>query len=186
MHKGKKLPKTVEDPLEGRIQNVRRKRNWKSLLFRLLITALIVYLTFGVFFGVAVVKGDSMTPTLENGDLIFFQRIGVTYQTGDVVLVKMENGTEYVKRIVALPGQTVDVSPSTGGLLVDGEPLQESYIYEDTYGKDNISYPLTLGVGEYFVLGDHRENSMDSRNYGAVASSQLDGRLLLLFFRWQG
>ena len=153
---------------------------------RLLLTALLVYLAFGVCLGVAMVEGDSMSPTLEAGDVALFQRVGVTYRTGDIVLVETEEGTEYVKRIVALPGQTVDIRESTGELLIDGEPLLEPYIYEGTGSKAGVSYPLTLGEDEYFVLGDHRENSLDSRNYGPVRKGQLDGRMLFILFRWQG
>lgn len=186
MAQRRKRFKTEEDPIEGRLRKVRRKRSRRALLIRLLITALIVYLTFGVCLGVAVVEGDSMTPALEEGDVALFLRIGATYRTGDIVLVEMDDGTEYVKRIVALPGQTVDIREDTGELLVDGEPLLEPYISEATYAKEGVvSYPLTLGEDEYFVLGDHRANSMDSRNYGPVCKDQLDGRMLFIFFRWK-
>ena len=175
-----------EDPIEGRIRKVRRRRSRRALLLRLLVTAAAVYLAFGVCLGVAVVEGDSMTPALEDGDMTLFLRIGATYQIGDVVLVKMDDGTEQVKRIVALPGQTVEIRAKTGELLVDGEPLEETYVYDDTYAKTGVSYPLTLGEDEYFVLGDHREDSLDSRSYGSVRADQLDGRMLCILFRWTG
>lgn len=182
----KKPSKAGEDPVEGRIRKVRRRRSRRALLARLLITALIVYLAFGVCLGVAVVEGDSMSPALEEGDVGLFLRVGASYRAGDIVLVKTEEGTEYVKRVVGLPGQTVDIREGTGELLIDGEALLEPYVYEGTYGKTGVEYPLTLGEDEYFVLGDHRENSLDSRNYGPVRGEQLDGKLLFILFRWQG
>lgn len=174
------------DPIEGRIDRVRRRKGRRSLLIRVILTIGIVYLTFGVVFGIAVVQGDSMTPALKDGDFALFLRVGATYHAGDIVLVDLDGEMEYVKRIVALPGQTVDIRETTGELLVDGEPLLEPYIYEGTYRKDGIEYPLTLGSDEYFVLGDHRGNSRDSRTFGPVREEQLDGRLLFLLFRWQG
>lgn len=187
MRKRKKASNNVnEDPIESRLKKVRRKKSVRSFLLRLGAVALAVWLVFGVLLGVAVVKGDSMSPALEGGDVFLFQRIGADYQTGDIVLVRTDGDTESVKRIVALPGQTVEIREATGEVLVDGEVLLEPYIFEDTYVKEGVDYPLTLGEDEYFVLGDSRENSRDSRNYGPVRSDQLDGKLLFLFFRWQG
>ena len=176
---------TIEETaLDKRLQRIRnRKSRW--LLFRsLAITAVIVYLIFGVFFRIAIVQGNSMVPALKDNDIAMFLNIGAKYQAGDIALIKDESNVEYVKRIVALPGQTVNIDDETGQLIVDGKLLSESYIYEDTYSKNGVRYPITLGENEYFALGDHRENSKDSRNYGAVTKEQLDGKLLC-FFRIQ-
>lgn len=178
--------KVNEDPIESRLRKVRRKKNVRSILVRLAVVALLVWLIFGVLLGVAVVKGDSMSPALESRDIVLFQRIGADYRTGDIVLVRTDGETESVKRIVAMPGQTVEINEASGEVLVDGEVLLEPYIFENTYGKEGTGYPLTLGEGEYFVLGDSRGNSRDSRNYGPVQEDQIDGKLLILFFRWLG
>lgn len=173
------------DPIELRLQVVRKRQALKALALSLVATAVVVYLLFGVVFALAVVSGSSMSPALENGDVGLFQRVGATYQLGDIVLVRVDD-TKQVKRIVALPGQTVDIDSETGTLLIDGEELLEPYIYEETYAKRAVSYPLTLGEDEYFVLGDNRGNSRDSRNYGAISADQLQGRLLFVAFRWEG
>ena len=173
-----------EGALDKRLQRLRRRKSRWALARTMVITAGVVDLLFGVIFGIAVVQGDSMIPALRESDVALFLRIGNTYHIGDIALVEAGDGTEYVKRIVALPGQTVAIDDETGELLVDGEPLLEPYIYEGTYSKTGIGYPITLGEDEYFVLGDHRENSKDSRNYGPVSAKQLDGKLLF-FFRWQ-
>lgn len=186
MRRKKKVSDVNEDPIERRLKKIRRKRNVRSILIRLGAVALAVWLVFGLFLGVAAVKGDSMSPAMESGDIVLFQRIGVNYQTGDIVLVRTDGDTESVKRIVALPGQTVEIDDETGTLFVDGEALLEPYIFESTYAKEGVDYPLTLGEDEYFVLGDSRENSRDSRNYGPVQLEQMDGKVLILFFRWQG
>ena len=173
------------DPIDVRLRWVRRRRAIKALLVSLIATATFVYVIFGMVLTIAVVEGSSMKPALQDGDVGVFQRAGATYQTGDIVLVRIEDGTEQVKRVVATPGQTVDIDEDTGVVLVDGEELLEPYVYEETSGKRYISYPFTLGEDEYFVLGDSRSNSRDSRNYGAVSADQLEGRLLFVVFRWE-
>lgn len=172
--------------IENRLRRVGRKKSRKAVLVRVLAAALIVFLLFGVFFGIAVVQGDSMEPALQSGDVAVFLRLVNGYRAGDIVVLKAEDGTQYVKRVVAVPGQTVDIDDTTGELLVDGERLSEPYVYDSTYSKEGAEYPLTLGEGEYFVLGDQRENSYDSRNYGAVTQDELCGRLLILLRRVSG
>lgn len=170
-----------QTPLDERIERLQRRRGWRKLCLSLLLTGLVTYLLFGVVFGIAVVKGDSMVPALQTGDVVLFCRLGGRYRTGDIVLLRADGETEHVKRVVGLPGQTVRIDERTGSLLIDGAPLPEPYIYEATHGKSGVAYPLTLGEGEYFLLGDHRENSKDSRNYGPVAEGKIDGAVLLLF-----
>ncbi len=185
MRRFRVTPSSGADPIEARLRQVRRRRAVRALLASLTATATVVVVLFGVFLAVAVVDGGSMTPTLKDGDVLVFQRVGVTYQAGDIALVRTSDGTEQVKRIVATPGQTVDIDEDTGEVLVDGVALLEPYVYEDTLAKRGVSYPFTLGEDEYFVLGDNRGNSRDSRNYGAVSADQLDGRLLFIAFRWE-
>lgn len=140
-------------------------------------TVLVVLLLFKVLFGLSYVEGASMAPACSEGDLILFQRVGVTYHVGDIVLFE-HDGSVNLKRLVAMPGQTVDYDKREQRLLVDGSPLEESYVYMPTVPKDEQTYPMTLGSGEYYVLGDNRTNSMDSRNYGPIRAEQLRGRML--------
>lgn len=169
--------------IENRMRRIKRQKNRKAVLIRVITAALIIYLLFGVLFGIAVVQGDSMEPAVQEGDAALFLRTVYEYKAGDIVLLKTEDGMKSVKRIVAVSGQTVDIDDSTGVLIVDGEKLFEPYIYNPTYSKEGVQYPLTLGEGEYFVLGDYRENSHDSRNYGAVTRAELCGKFLVLFRR---
>lgn len=122
-----------------------------------------------------------MTPAVRSGDIVFFLRLGSSYNLGDIVLIRTEGREDYVKRVCALPGQTVEIDDEQGRLLVDGEPAIEPYAYSETYGKTGVSYPLTLAQDEYFCLGDNRSNSLDSRNYGSVSEEQIDGKALAFF-----
>lgn len=174
---------SLDKLLESRLKTIRRKKAIRSLLLRLLLTASIVYLLFGVVGGVGFVKGESMKPALFSGDIVLFFRLPSDYDHGDIVLLK-ENDN-YIKRVAALPGQTVDIDRNTHQLLVDGIPAEDDYAWGSTFCKTGCSFPLTLGQDEYFVLGDSRENSVDSRNFGPVHREQLLGRIIALL-RFEG
>ena len=84
--------------LERRLQKLRHKKDWRRLFCKLVSTAIVVYLLFGVIFGIAIVQGDSMTPAVRSGDIVFFLRLGSSYNLGDIVLIRTEGREDYVKR----------------------------------------------------------------------------------------
>ena len=168
--------------LDQRIRLLQRRKWIRSLLFSLAATAGVVYLLLGVLFGISIVRGDSMVPGLRSGDLIFYRRFGSSeYRMGDIVLIRTGEKSYYIKRVCAVPGETVDIDDGAGGLLINGEPATEPYIYSQTFRKEDVVYPLTLGEGEYFCMGDNRGNSLDSRNYGPVDSNEIEGKALTVF-----
>jgi len=142
-----------------------------------ILIAAVAVIFFGIL-GVTTVSGNSMLPTYKDGELVIFLRHTSDYRYGDIVVVKVPNGDEYIKRVVAVPGQTVDIRD--GKLYVDGVALSEDYIrgVTKTVG-DAVEYPVTLEDEQYFVLGDNRENSVDSRTIGPVYLAQLRGRILV-------
>ena len=164
--------------LELRLEAIRRKKAARAAILRIVLTATAVYLLFGVVCGVGFVKGESMEPALFSGDIVLFFRLRSHYAVGDIVLVRTDGS--YIKRVAALPGQTVDIDNQTHRLLIDGAPAEDDYARGDTFRKIGCSLPLTLGEDEYFVLGDSRENSVDSRNFGAVRKEQLCWQIIAL------
>lgn len=165
----------ASDLLEAQLKKIRRRKAVFAQIRRMAVIAGMMYLLFGVVFGISVVHGDSMEPVLHNGDIVFFYRLYQNYSINDIVLAEKDGDGDYIKRIVGLPGQTVDIDTKEHGLKIDGEVVSEPFIYEKTNKKTGCRYPLTLGKDEYFLLGDHRENSVDSRNYGAMAVDKLHG-----------
>ena len=118
-----------------------------------------------------------MYPTLEDSQTVLFSRLNTSYEVGDVVCVKMPSGELYVKRIVAIEGDVVDIQD--GKLYINGEALTESYAQGNTYEEDGlITYPYEIGENKFFVLGDNREESIDSRSFGAVVKEQILGTLI--------
>jgi len=160
----------------------RRKRHLAfkvriRLLISLICTAAVALILFGVVFGIADISGNSMHPALASGDWILFSRIG-GYGAGDIVILKVDgqqNTDEYIKRVVGVPGDTLDID-GAGHVLVNGSILTEPYAMGYTDQKSYIKYPLALQKDEYFVLGDNRENSLDSRNYGPIKGGDIIGK----------
>lgn len=134
-----------------------------------------------------------MEPTFENGDYLIIDEISYRFeepQRGDVVVFKYPYDTTqyYIKRIVGLPGEIIDFKD--GKIIVknkenpDGFDLEEGYILseKETFGGKSV----TLGNDEYFVLGDNRGASSDSRRWGPLGEQYLIGKVLLRVFPFTG
>ena len=152
-----------------------------------LITAVVgVVLLFTFAFRLIGVSGPSMQDTLYTGDrLLVLNAAYCDFKAGDVVVINDYNAQlsdTLVKRIVAVEGQTVDIDFMSGQVYVDGRPLDEPYIKEPTYTSEGVQFPLTLGEGEVFVMGDNRNQSTDSRDpkLGPVDERYLQGKALFL------
>ncbi|MCB7303292.1 signal peptidase I [Bariatricus massiliensis] len=126
--------------------------------------------------------GDSMNPVLKNGDVVLVNRIlydASSPKRGDIIVFK-PNGNEnlhsYVKRIVGLPGETVQIKD--GAVYIDGKKLKESYKTTSLEEAGLAAEEITLGGNEFFVLGDNRESSEDSRmaDIGNVKRSEIEGK----------
>lgn len=177
----KEREQTPEGILKEKIGKVQREREWKWFWVECILLAAVVGLVFHLILGIACVSGHSMEPSLSDGELLVFYRLDGEYQEGDLVIVHREEGVEYVKRIVAVGGDVVDLS-GDGELLVNGEPETRSFIQGETRPvSEKISYPYEVPKGSCFVLGDNRENSLDSRSFGAVRNEEILGRV---FFRF--
>ncbi|MCL2695317.1 MAG: signal peptidase I [Clostridiales bacterium] len=161
-------------------QRHRGRQRLRGTIITLIVAAAIVFLAFGVVLKIAVVRGKSMLPTVQNDDLIFAWRLQNTFQSGDIVLFRAGD-TELVKRVIGVPGDSITVEPRTGRLLVNGEIAdEEGSITLTTPRPGAVTYPLELGENEYFLLGDNRLVSEDSRFFGPVSGAVIDGRVILL------
>lgn len=185
-------------------QSQKKKRSWKSIAGEILLYALIAFVCIFVIPKYVVqrtyVSGESMENTLESGDHILVEKVSYYLQEPkryDVVVFEpygdktkeglygstfeVEDGREqkeyYVKRVIGLPGETIQIKGET--IYINGEPLKDEH-----YGKDPITYegiainPIKLGDNEYFLLGDNREVSLDSRyeEIGPVKRQYLVGK----------
>lgn len=171
---------SVEE-LQEELKREQRKRQYSSTtrntIFVLIVVAAIAILVATLWMPVLRIYGTSMTPTLAEGDLVLSLR-GADFETGDIIGFYYENKL-LVKRCIAGPGDWVDID-SEGNVYVNGEVLEEPYIEEKAYGDVTINFPYQVPEGRYFVLGDHRATSADSRLtiIGCVAEEQIVGKIV--------
>lgn len=151
------------------------------LLGKIAAIVLIVLLAFSFLYGVHRNVDASMQPAIKDGDLILFYRLDKAYVAGDVLLLDYE-GSRQVRRVIATAGDTVDITED--GLFINGALQQEPAIYEQTERyADGVSFPLTVGEGQVFVLADARENATDSRIYGIVSVENTLGKAITILRR---
>lgn len=136
-----------------------------------------------LFFRVSSVVGHSMEPTLYENDRLIITPIKNSYSYGDIVIIHRENDVSLVKRIIATPGDTLDIDFETGDVTVNGEVLAEEYIAEPTYLRyeDGPKFPIKIPEGYYFAMGDNRNNSLDSRSgsIGLINGQYILGKMLI-------
>ena len=160
----------------------RFKLGWlrDSLSFILMIA--VVFVLFRFVIGLSIVGGDSMDPTLRDGNIVVYLRTVRNYKTGDIVSVRVPSGEFYIKRVSAVGGSTVDIHD--GKLYVDGEENDDPHAHGSTEEETGaVIYPYYVREGNLFVLGDNREVSKDSRMFGEVNKRQIKGKIILSFSR---
>lgn len=159
-----------------------RRERWgralTSTMSTLLVAAAAAVLLATRLLPVLRVYGSSMAPTLQDGEAVLCLRTGTPRQ-GDLVAFYYNNKI-LIKRVIAGASQWVDIG-ADGTVLVDGQPLEEPYLTEKSLGTCDIAFPYQVPDGRWFVLGDHRATSLDSRvqAVGCVSEEQLIGRLSL-------
>lgn len=168
---------TSEVLVENNIYDKRHKQKYITFLCGIIVVAIATVLVFFFVIGVSRVDGESMLPTLKNEETLFFSRVDKNYNRGDVVAIDMPNGDYYVKRIIGVAGDEIDIHD--GKVYLNGDALDESYYTQGNTMTDSelVSFPLTVSEGKYFVLGDNREHSTDSREIGEVSAYAILGKI---------
>ena len=149
-------------------------RNTLGTLITVAATAVLIAV---LLLPVLQIYGSSMYPTIQEGQIVFSVK-GADFTQGDVIAFYYNNKI-LVKRMIAGPGSWVDIDKK-GNVTVDGQPLDEPYLTEKALGDCNIKLPYQVPDGRYFVMGDHRSTSIDSRNtsVGCVAEEQIVGKIV--------
>ena len=152
-----------------------------------------VLLLFTFLVRIVVVSGDSMFDTLVDGDylLLVNNPICGELEQGDIVVASMDrfrNGEAIVKRVIATGGQTVDIDFEAGIVYVDGDALEEPYAFTHTNISEGMSFPLVVEDGCLFLMGDNRNESMDSRDpsIGLVDEREILGKAVFLLLPGEG
>lgn len=153
---------------------IKELREWSLSLGLAVVAAMLLQ---NYVYAQTEVHNVSMQHTLSEGQRLIEDKWSYRFsdpKRGDIVII---NGPEHqdrlVKRVIALPGETVDMKD--GAVYIDGQPLEEPYANGSTYAGA-VQMPFAVPDGHVFVLGDNRENSLDSRSFGPVAMSSLEGK----------
>lgn len=171
---------TVQE-LQSELNRVRYKRRYRSVLrstiYTLVTVAAIAVLVATLWLPVLQIYGSSMTPTLQDGEIIFSLKTS-SFEPGDIISFYYNNKI-LVKRVIARPGEWVDID-SDGYVYINDVRLDEPYLEDRAFGDCNIELPYQVPDGKFFVMGDHRSTSVDSRNtaVGCVAQEQVVGKIL--------
>lgn len=168
--------------LEAELNRVKYKKRYrtvlKSTVYTLITVAAIAVLVATLWLPVLQIYGASMTPTLQDGEIVFSVKT-TDMKQGDIVAFYYNNKI-LVKRVIAAPGEWVDINPESGEVFINDIPLEEPYLQEKSFGDADIEFPYQVPDGKIFVMGDHRSTSVDSRHtaVGCVAQEQIVGKII--------
>lgn len=131
------------------------------------------------------IEGQAMMPTLRNGDRVFMDRNPDQLERGDIIVFyfPLDTTKSYIKRIVGLPGETLMIEE--GKIFINGKQIEEPYLDAEFLAQDSLPAPVKIPDGHYFVLGDNRRNSSDSRYWGTVSRDLVYGKYWFRYWESQ-
>jgi len=157
-------------------------KSWMSLVKSFDIVLVIGLLFKALILQPFIVEGSSMEPSFHNQEIMLVDKISYRFrqpQRGDVIIFKAPKnpGDDYIKRVIAVPGETIQIAK--GKVFINGMLLDENYLspgQTTDNGTSAVLFSKTLGTNEYFMLGDNRGNSSDSRMWGIMPKANIIGR----------
>ena len=175
------------------VKTDRKKKEKKSMPFWMQLVLLVVMVVIlRNVMGTVLVKGSSMEPNFNHGDFVFINKLSTSIGApdyGDVVICKLDEGSGYeniIKRVIGLPGDEIDIveNEDVYDLYVNGEYIEEDFLGEPMMTDGNIEYPFEVPENSYFVMGDNRNESLDSRreSVGAIHKDDLMGKVVLRLY----
>ena len=175
------IPTTAQ--IEAEILREKYNRKYKQVLkstfYSLIVVAAVAVLIATLAFPVLQISGSSMEPTLNDEEIVVLLKT-TNMKKGELCCFSYQNKL-LIKRVIGLPGDQINIDQD-GYVYVNGELLDEPYVVDRTLGESDITYPCYVTENHYFVLGDHRSTSVDSRNsvIGLVSEEYIVGKI---FFR---
>ncbi len=186
-----KLNYTLEE-IERQLELSRKENNsffgliagFIKVMLQILTLPALTYLVFAFLLGIAQVEQSSMLPNFAEGDIVIFNRLEKDYSFGDVIIAQnLEDETLMIKRIIGIPGDTVEITDD-GQILINDKTIRENWQSLGELTQNQATLPITLDEGEYFVLGDNRTVSLDSRS-SEVGNIQEENILGIVVYRFK-
>lgn len=178
---GKSKPKEgIPEIIRRRRSDVLIRQGYISLAVRSIVLVLVLVILFTQVFLITQVSGNGMFPAVKDGDLVLAYRLQKDYAKNDVIVYRWDGQTR-VGRIIGREGDVIMMDDS-GNLLVNGT-TQGGEIMYPTYAKEGIEYPYVVPEGTVFLLGDYRTQTEDSRDFGPVMKSSIQGKVITILRR---
>ena len=183
IHKKEKevsLPTKVQ--VETERKRYRRQKAYNKALrgtvYVLTIVAAVAVLIATLILPVLQIEGTSMEPTLSNGDIVLLPKT-TKFDRGDLCGFTWNNKL-LVKRVIGIPGDWIEID-TDGNIYLNGDKLDEPYVHHKALGECDLEFPFQVPQEQYFVVGDMRESSVDSRNsmIGCITKEQIVGKVFL-------
>ena len=181
--KKKEVSLPTKKQVETERKRYRRQKAYNKALrgtvYVLTIVAAVAVLIATLVLPVLQIEGTSMEPTLSNGDIVLLMKT-TRFERGDLCAFTWNNKL-LVKRVVGLPGDWIEID-TDGTVYLNGDKLDEPYVEQKAFGECDLEFPFQVPAEQYFVIGDMRESSIDSRNtlIGCIPKDQIVGKV---FFR---
>lgn len=185
--KDKKQPEaaksiTPEQVILSRLRRFASGEEIRSFFFKLIMMVLLLWILFGVLFGITPMRNNDMSPRISAGDLLLYYRLDENYRTNDVVVFE-KDGTEYTGRIVGKGGESVEITEDAQLKVNGGSVIETDIFYSTPRYEEGIEYPVELAEDEYFILCDYRNGAKDSRYFGPVSRSEIKGKVITILRR---
>jgi signal peptidase I len=168
------------DQLKQELKRERYRKRYaivlKSTVATLAVVAAFAILVATLWMPVLQIYGSSMTPTIEEGQIVVSVK-GSEFEPGELVAFYVGNKL-LVKRVIACPADYITITED-GTVFVNGSQLDEPYVSEKAYGECDLEFPYQVPESRFFLMGDHRESSVDSRSsaVGCIAEEQIVGKI---------
>ena len=182
------LQEASEKAKKKTIRSEKSVKRYQNLVLRLLLLILVIWVLFFKIVGLTHMPSEDMYPRVDAGDLVLFYRMDTDVKAQDIIVLEKTTpdsaGEEelFISRVIAAAGDTVEIDGSR--LLVNGNAMIESNIFYPIQAYDEYTqYPVTLEADECFVLGDCREGASDSRYFGPVKKSEIQGTVISILRR---